>query len=389
MTIDPKLIEWATVRQLEYIEAIEKHGGVRSAAKALDVAVGTIGNAMAELRRKAAIHGYSPAHHLTRPIAPGLRMRGTSQLYRRGEPDPVLEWVKTSADEQAQAAMRKAAFEALSEELPRVTPLAAPPFSDARLCTLYTLTDSHVGALCWHKEGGADWDLKIAEQVLVGCFAKMLAASPDSRVGVVAQLGDFLHQDGILPVTPQHGHILDADGRFTKVVQVAVRVLRRVVDMALAKHSEVIVLLAEGNHDISSSIWLRTMFAALYENEPRIKVIGSPLPYYAYQHGKTMLCWHHGHLRKPDQLPILFAAQFPAMWGATVKRYAHCGHQHHVNEKEHSGITVTQHPTLAARDAYAARGGWIADRQVSAITYHDQFGIHSRVTICPEMLEAA
>ena len=34
------------------------------------------------------------------------------------------------------------------------------------------------------------------------------------------------------------------------------------------------------------------------------------------------------------------------------------GHRHHTHEftKEFSGMTVTQHPTLAARDAYASRG---------------------------------
>lgn len=84
---------------------------------------------------------------------------------------------------------------------------------------------------------------------------------------------------------------------------------------------------------------------------------------------------------------MLFAAQFPQDWGATTRRYAHCGHRHHVEEKEHSGMTVIQHPTLAARDAYAARGGWIADRQVSAITYHSKFGQVARATVVPEMLE--
>ena len=144
--------------------------------------------------------------------------------------------------------------------------------------------------------------------------------------------------------------------------------------------------MAEGNHDITSSIWLRLMFKALYEREPRVLVLDSPLPYYAYQHGKTMLAFHHGHLKKNDQLPLLFAAQFPVLWGATTKRYAHTGHRHHVEEKEHSGMLVVQHPTLAARDAYAARGGWIAERQVRAITYHAEFGEVARNTVLPEML---
>jgi hypothetical protein len=85
----------------------------------------------------------------------------------------------------------------------------------------------------------------------------------------------------------------------------------------------------------------------------------------------------------------LFAATFPALWGATTKRYCHVGHRHHVDEKEHSGMKVTQHSTLAARDAYAARGGWTSERQAVAITYHAKYGEVGRVTVTPEMLEAA
>ena len=203
---------------------------------------------------------------------------------------------------------------------------------------------------------------------------------------VVAQLGDFLHADNINPVTPTSGHLLDADGRYSKVVQVAIRILRQVIKTALAKHKTVVVLMAEGNHDLSSSIWLREMFKAVYEKEPRVQVIDTPLPYYVLQHGSTMLSWHHGHLKKNDQLPLLFAAQFPEVWGKTTKRYVHTGHRHHIEEKEHSGMTVVQHPTLAARDAYAARGGWIAERRAVAITYHQKFGEVSRVSVSPEMV---
>lgn len=385
MQIDTQLIQFATVRQLEYVEAIEKHGSQQKAAVALGVPRRTLDQGIAALKKKAAASGYSPEHDMLK-IAPfGFTVKGTSTAYKDGK--QVLQWVKTTRDEQAQQAAMKAAFEALSEELPRVVPVPLTTKTRDDLCNVFTLTDSHVGSMCWHEEGGADWDLKIAEATLVGCFEKMIAASPPARVGIVAQLGDFLHADGIMPVTPTSGHILDADGRFSKVVKVAIRILRTVVDMTLARHDKVVVLMAEGNHDISSSIWLRTMFATLYENEPRVEVIDSPLPYYCYQHGNTMIAWHHGHLKKNDQLPILFASQFPAMWGATTKRYAHCGHRHHVEEKEHSGMHVIQHSTLAARDAYAARGGWISEREVTAMTYHSKYGRHSRVTICPEMLE--
>ncbi len=351
-----------------------------------------VNGAIERLRKRAALHGYSPEHNLTHPVAPGQKLRGASSLYRRGEPEPLLTWVKSSADEDAQAAMRQAAFEAMAAELPRLAPVVGPGFVNNDLATVYTLTDSHVGAMCWHKENLdplGDWDLGIAERTLTGCFEHMIKASPDSRVGVVAQLGDFGHQDGLSPVTPTSMHVLDSDSRFPKIVETMVRILRRVIAMALEKHEHVVVLLAEGNHDISSSVWMRVMFKALYEHEPRVEVIDSVMPYYVYQHGATMLAWHHGHLKKNDQLPILFASQFPQMWGSTSKRYAHCGHRHHVEEKEHSGMTVIQHSTLAARDAYASRGGWMSERQCTAITYHAEFGQVARSTVTPEMLAAA
>lgn len=386
--VDPRLAEWGTAVQAQRVEAINRLGSMRAAAREAGVDIAAVSRSISQLKTKAALRGYSPDHDMTRPVPDTHVAKGISTYYD-AEGKVRAQWVKSSLDDVKAQEARQAALEALAEALPRLPPLAGPASTLEALCNVYTLTDSHVGMLAWRKEGGADWDLKIAERTLLACFEQMVMRSPPAAVGFVNQLGDFLHSDGLLPVTPTSGHVLDQDGRFSKMVATAVRLLRRVVDYALARHERVVVLMAEGNHDMAGSVWLRHMFKALYENEPRVEVIDSELPYYAYQHGKTMLAFHHGHLKKNDQLPILFAAQFPQMWGATVKRYAHTGHRHHVEEKEHSGITVHQHATLAARDAYAARGGWLAERQVTAITYHREFGEVARNTVSPEMLEAS
>lgn len=400
---DPEIKQWATPSQARYIDAVIEHGSERAAARALGVNFTTVHGAITRAKVRAdagrvywdkvkstTVERSSPlSFDPTRGVPAGEKLRGRSNLYKEGQAEPVLEWIKTSADAEAQRAIQLAAVQALAAEIPRVAPLPGPAdgSTEASLCNLYTLTDSHVGMLAWHREGGADWDLKIAEATLVGCFERMVASSPPARVGVVNQLGDFLHYDSaVSAITPLHGHILDADGRMPKMAETAVRILRRVVDFALSRHELVVVLLAEGNHDITSSVWLRVLFRALYENEPRVQVIDSELPYYVHQHGECLLAFHHGHLKKNDQLPILFASQFPVAWGSTTKRYAHTGHRHHTDEKEHSGMTVHQHPTLAARDAYAARGGWIAHRQVTALTYHARFGEVARNTVTPEML---
>lgn len=381
------LYEFCTVRQLEYVQAVEKHGSNRKAAKALNVCRNAVDEAINHVKRKAASRGVSPEHDMTKPVPDGYMVKGVSTYYDK-EGKPAGQWVKSTVDQQRQAEIQRAAIEAMSEEVPRIAALPAPKKTLGHLCNVYTLTDCHVGMLAWHKEGGADWDLNIAEQTLTGCFEQMVTSSPQAKTAVIAQLGDFLHYDSaVAAITPMHGHNLDADGRMPKMVKTAIRILRRLVDMALQRHENVVLLLAEGNHDVSSSVWLRAMFQALYENEPRIQVIDSELPFYTFQHGSTMIAWHHGHLVKNDQLPILFASQFPKVWGNTEKRYCHTGHRHHVEEKEHSGMTVIQHPTLAARDAYAARGGWISERAVTSITYSDKFGQVARNTVTPEMLQ--
>lgn len=383
--IDANLLSYATVRQIEYLEAVEVNGSEKKAARALGINDRTLSRGLRALEARAASKGYAPAHSMTRTVPDGFKVKGVSTLYDK-DGNQAAQWVKSSADDERRMELMREAVAAMCDDIPKIAPSMPVLGTRSDLCNLYTFTDYHLGMLAWHKEGGADWDLKIAELVLWTSFQKMVDAAPPADTAVLNIQGDFLHSDGLLPVTPAHKHVLDQDGRFSKIVSVAIRVLRRLIDHALAKHASVHLLIVEGNHDEASSIWLRQMFAALYESEPRLTVNDSELPYYVYQHGEVMLAFHHGHKMKNEQMPGLFAAQFPKMWGNTAKRYCHTGHRHHLDEKEYSGMIVTQHPTLSARDAYAARGGWIAERAAMAITYHCTAGQYGRTYISPELL---
>lgn len=317
------------------------------------------------------------------PAPDGMYVRSVSTLVDGQTGTVKQQWVKADKLKQDQfeamiEASRRAA--ASIEPLPLI---ASPTVTDGELATLYTITDFHVGMLAWGRETGTPWDLVIAERVLIDMVSRMMISAPPSEVGIINQLGDFLHFDSLKAITPEHGHLLDADSRYQKVVEVAVRVLRKVVEMALQRHEKVYVYMHEGNHDPAGSVWLRVLFASLYENNERVIVEKSPKPYIAFQWGKTMLGFHHGHLSKTDSLPLLFAAMYPDVWGNTTKRYVHSGHLHHHMLKEHPGIKLEQHPTAAGPDAYAARGGWQSERQMTAITYHCESGEFSRQTYVP------
>jgi biotin operon repressor len=368
----------------ELITALKENGwNQRAAARSLKMNRSSVTERVQKMRKKGIeIPALTPCREQA-PAPEGYLVKGTSTLLD-SQGNTVVQWIKTRVDDDKFRAMVEAACRAAAGSVPPIGVIPLPRATAAHLCNLYTITDVHVGMLAWGKESGEPWDLLIAERCLTETFIAMMDAAPNAVQGVVNQLGDFLHFDSLKPLTPEHGHLLDADSRYQKIVEVAVRILIRLVNHALTKHERVQVYMHEGNHDPAGSVWLRVLFAQLYADNPRVTVGDSPLPYVAYQWGKTMLCFHHGHMAKNNSLPLLFAARFPQMWGETTKRYIHVGHRHHVDEKEHPGIKVIQHSTIAAADAYAARGGWLSERQATFMTYHLESGEIARGIFIPQ-----
>lgn len=366
---------------LEALQAVSEYGSVTEAARRLNLKRETLQSRVNKARDRMEDETFAAM------VEGGFRPKSYSHYKKL--PNGEAVWIKADVDREKALEALQEAIDGFKGDVPRAAPLAAPTGVLADLCNLYTFTDYHLGCLAWHKEGGQDWDVEIAERTLLSAMAAMVAQSPKAHTAVINIQGDFLHTDGKLPVTPAHGHVLDADSRFPKIRRAAIRLIRSLVETALAHHAEVRLIVAEGNHDEESAGWLADCFAVHYELEPRVSVDDAVLPFYCFEWGETMLGVHHGHKVKNEALPLLFAAQFPEQWGRTKRREIHCGHRHHRDEKEYNGVTVIQHPTLAARDAYAARGGWIADRAASAITYHRKWGQVGRVSVCPEMLEAA
>ena len=377
-----------TDKQRKIVNAVIKHGSSIKAAKALGHGDRYISRTIANLKKYAAKQGLSPEHDMNHPVPDGFSCKGVSTLY--GEDGGIKgQWVKSTIDAVRQAEIMQEAISAMAETIPKAHPVTPPKKVISDLLNQYTITDYHLGMMAWHEETGEDWDTKIAEKLLLDWFAAAIKSAPDAAVGVFAQLGDFLHWDGLDAVTPANRHILDADTRFQKVVRVAIRAIRQIIQMLLKKHDQVHIIMAEGNHDMASSVWLRELFAALYENEPRITVDNSADVYYCYEHGQTCLFYHHGHKRRPANIDHVFAAKFREEFGRTKYAYAHMGHLHHVDLKETTLMVVEQHRTLSAKDAYASRGGWMSGRDAKVITYSKLHGEVARVNISPEMVQEA
>lgn len=398
----------------ERLAAYREHGTYKRAAKALGIGK----SALQESLVKAAQAGRLG----TEPVLPGFKIAKVSNTpsgdYIQQRPDigthytPIdalalkgrtswnrilpdgqriaeREVVMERADAQAQREALDAVVAALSEKLPRVTMMLPPAGVHSELLNQYTVTDSHFGMLAHREETGADYDLKLAEQLLLDWFAAAIAGAPQAHTAVLAQLGDLLHHDSLESVTPAHRHVLDADSRLHKVIRVVIRTLRRVIDMLLQKHQHVHVVMASGNHDPASSVWVRELLAAIYENEQRVTVDCSPMLYYAYEWGSTALYFHHGHKRNVNNVDATLAGIFRELYGRSKYAYAHIGHLHSDEGRKSGLMYVERHETLAAPDAYAAGGGWLSGRSAKVITYHKEFGEVGRSTLRPEMVQGA
>lgn len=316
-------------------------------------------------------------------------VKGFSTLYKHhedGTKTVAVEWVKTDLVKQKFEDQFKEAVERLNEVIPRQEPRDYMGDANDDLACCYVVTDYHIGQLSDVMEVGEEYNEQIALELIDKWFDSALAQSPDSAVGVLAELGDFLHADNMEGVTAASGHVLDTSARPINVVDVGMRAIRLIINKMLDKHEKVHVILAEGNHNEFSSLHFRTAFTLMFENEPRVTIDNSGLPYYAFEWGDTSLFFHHGHKKNLSGLTEVFASMFRDIYGRTKYSYGHCGHLHHAHLKENAMMTIEQHPTLAPKDAYSARGGYASKRGANVVTYHKKYGEVSRLTIRPEMV---
>jgi transposase-like protein len=352
----------------EAVNALNAAGGnKREAARQLGIAESTFRN-----RIKVA-------------MPDGQKLKGTSTLYDKNG-NERMTWVKTTADIERQREMMREAIASLSNDVKPLPPMKNKPEVITDLLSLYTITDLHLGMFAHKEEGGADWNLEIAKDLLNRWVDKAVAEAEPSEQAILLNLGDLLHQDGIMPVTPTSRHVLDSSSRFFKIADVAVVLIKRMISRMLTKHKRVHIIMADANHDPTSAIWLRLLFKNLYSEEPRVTIDLTEHPYYCFEWGNTSIFAHHGDKRNLGSVGKVFASQYREVFGRTKYSYGHLGHFHSAKSDDDGLMNIQVHPTLAARDSYASRNGYMAQRMSKIITYSKKYGYKKEFIITPEML---
>lgn len=375
--IDPRLEEFATETEKNYIKALAEHGSHGKAATALGISKGTIGNAMCRLTRRAAVKGYAPAYDMVRPAPAGFQVKGTSTYYD-DEGKVRGQWVKTTRDA---AETEEVLREFVAELCQDVKPLPPRAYhlehTDADLLSVYVLGDPHFALMSWEPETGANFDLAAAEKLTCAAVDRLLQSGPASATGMLLNLGDMFHADNQRNVTVS-GHQLDVDGRWKKTLQVGLRAMVYCVRRMLEKHERVVFRINGGNHDGHSSYALALMMDCYFNMEPRVEVDLSPAACWYFQFGNVLLGSTHGDTIKGADLPGVMASDEAKAWGETNERRWLVGHVHHQDIKEYRGATVEYFRTLAPGDAWHRAQGYRSGRDMQCLVFHREDGLTER-----------
>ena len=355
-----------TPKQQEYLEAYKEIGSYRGVARALGVRDTSVRKSIKNIiegKQVAFDEGSAvPIGHVSK------RATVAGAITPDGEFIADRMWSKTEREDRDLEEILKA-YQA-PPAIPEILPLDRDYHED--LMNVFTLTDAHIGMMAWAPDGGADWNLEVAERVIMECMSNLSQRAAHAGTATLAVLGDYFHYDSMKPVTPKSGHILSSDGTPAEMLMTGIRVLRQVIDLLLRTHKRVRVVIMQGNHDPMLSqancLWLKE----LYSLNPRVDVDQIVRLYHAIEWGDCMLGWHHGHeagIKDVDK-KILSFDEYREMYGRTKQLYIHMGDKHHSAGAESSLACVIQHPTLIARDVYATGKGYRSERKAKVYTYH-------------------
>ena len=316
----------------------------------------------------------------------GMHETGRSD-FLDAEGNVTAQWKKYSADEAARQANLAEAIEELKLNLPRAPFVPMPvEMTDDDFLAGYPVGDHHMGMLAWKYEVGASYDLEIGEDLLDRAGQHLTVTMFPATHALVAFLGDFVHYDSMVPVTPQSKNQLDNEGRASKMVRAAMRTMRRLIEQAAERHQFVHVIIEFGNHDPYSTLWLMEAFRIKYEDNPRITIDCGPGFYHYHRFGKNLIGTNHGDKAKYPQLPGIMAQDRAADWGETTHRVIWTGHVHSQKVFDFPGVTVESFRILAPTDAWAHQMGYRSERDMKAILFHKDYGEVARYSFNPEML---
>lgn len=309
-----------------------------------------------------------------------MDINATSTLYDK-DGNVINKWVKRNNTKNNLKEIVDKFISEYSRKLPFIKLQKPKNQRYENLLIVYPIVDIHLGMLSLLEETGTDWNLKDADKIVRECVTKLINRSPSCKECLICNLGDYFHVDNMFNRTPTNGNFLDVDGRYGKILNIGIKLMRYIVEYASLKHKNITVINCIGNHDMCGSMWLSAALQHIYENNKKINIINSSKPRQYYVYGNTLIGMTHGVDCTPKDLPIIMATEKSNEWGETKFHYWYTGHIHQDKKFELPGCIVESFKTIAGKDAWTNSKGFLSYRGMNCIVIDPKNGEIERYNI--------
>lgn len=377
------MIELLPYCQTEYqrrlVEALSEHGTPARAAASLGIDLSNACKSLKTIKKHAAKVAGPDYRNPIQTENEGANWNGDTTLYKGGPDEPwALKWIKRKPEvERAQKALSEFA-ESLQSDITPAKPVAKPKgrYNDDLMTAIF-IGDAHVGMRAFGKETrSADFDTDINTCVLAEAIDDLVSRAPDSKTGLLVDLGDFMHANSSHNET-FNGTPVDVDTRQYRTMRAAAEIMKYAITRMLEKFPEVVVVVARGNHNPDAAQAVQLIMEFFYHNEPRVRVLPSEGFFHYIEYGNWLIGVNHGDKIKSDRFPGIMARDMPQAWGRTTHRMWALGHVHHQNVREMEGCTIQTFGALPPADSWHASKGYGSKRVMQSITFRKSGGQHS------------
>lgn len=245
------------------------------------------------------------------------------------------------------------------------------------------IADLHIGKLCWDKETGTCFNIKIAEKIFSDILSDIVCEIrqlPVSQIYFVWS-NDFFNTD-TTENTATAGTRQDNDGRWAQIFDAGTELLTRAI-LTLRDIAPITTFYTPSNHDVMTGYHAVKFIEAYFKNDANVFVDTSPSARKYYILGNTLVGYCHGDKEggngtkeRASRLASCMPIEAPELWAKAATREFHTGHLHSEQMiQEINGVIVRRISSPTASDAWHTTSGFIgAVRKAQTFVYHPTRG---------------
>lgn len=289
----------------------------------------------------------------------------------------IKAWLRRRVEASTLNKMLESFIANANKHAPKRFEFIKPVRGKADCCYVLNIQDLHVAKLaCSEETGGANWDIRIAEQTFREAVEDLIAKAPTDRIEEVVVIAgsDMIQVDNQLSSTTA-GTYVDSDTRLFKAFDVTSKMLTDVIEKLAARFKVKVIAIA-GNHDSSTSFFVGKYVDAWFRNHPNVEVDSSPRSRKYHGYGETLIALDHGNNTKLKDLPLTVMRENQS----TISQYRFTevltGHRHIEASEDIKGIIVRTAPALCPPDSWHSVHGYIGTiRRSQGLLYRRQGGL--------------